>query len=261
MYWSSSSSGSRAGNDSCRPAVDGGLDPRHDVLQPPRVGEHVPWYSCSRRRATTRYSRSGSVGREGTGRVGPRRGRELRQARVAARGRAPARTPSSPPTGRRSPGTTRGGRRDRRRRVLRVDVEGEGLGDAEGLLVDQRRRRVVPLPAPPHPVQGEAVLLLVGALDQPDPEALARVGADDGVSGSPNRRRSPSGPGSSSSGRCSRALNHSEGRCRGAQRRVAVVDAHDAGVVDPADLVRRVERPPLPSCSGTKSPIARQASR
>ena len=37
---------------------------------------------------------------------------------------------------------------------------------------------IVPLPAPPHPVQHEAVLLLVRALDQPDPQALAGVGPD-----------------------------------------------------------------------------------
>ena len=111
--------------------------------------------------------------------------------------------------------------------VGRVDVQGEGLGDAQGLLVDQERAGVVPFLAPAHPVQDEAVLLLVRALDQPDPQPLPGIGVHDlGVrlalaEVEPLRR-----------------VLASEG-----QRAAPVVDRHHARVVVTTELAGRVQRP------------------
>ena len=218
---------------------------RQHVLQPPRVGEHVPPVLVlappgDHEVVAVRLRRPRGHGPGGAG-----RGRERRKVRV---GRTGDESPDQPPAA--QPQVVH--RVERPEVVagpvgagfLRVDVEGERLGDAEGLLVDQRGRRVVPLPAPPHPVQHEAVLLLVRALDEPDPQALARVGADHaGVRiAEPARyavrvRRL----------QLVRPVLAGAEPLRGVvaaepQRRVAVVDGHRARVVVAAELARRVQR-------------------
>ena len=160
------------------------------VDQAPRIGEHVPRVAVlgpagdHHERAHRRARRRRPV-RHRAHRHRDRRPREIRIRQLGQRREGgitrqyhPPQPPAAQPRVVDVVEPPQVVARTVRRPRRRVDVEGERLGDAERLLVDEHRPRVVPLARPPHPVHDEAVLLLVRALDQPDPHPLAGVAAD-----------------------------------------------------------------------------------
>ena len=119
------------------------------------------------------------------------------------------------------------------RSVGLVDAEIEGLGDADGLRLDQRRHRVCDLLSPGEPCDIEDVLFLVGAVEQADDHRLTGVRLQNG------RCRVAIAEGAENVGRVVLALQPFH------HGLTAVVDAHDAGVVVRAGMLRRVQGLPL----------------
>ena len=66
-----------------------------------------------------------------------------------------------------------------RRGIRRIDVEREGFRNPQRLLIDERCIGMAPIAPPTQAVHGEAVLLLMRHLDQPDAESPARISVDD----------------------------------------------------------------------------------